>query len=195
MADKKCPNLQKSIKWCEGEAVYPGIRRRLYFISKSQIAKFAELARDEQGKATAAELDGNIELLADVKWLALDVNPEKCKVTSDAQGEMPSQTQLNKATFVHNGVGKEASAAASYLNNNDNVFVFQTMSGEWRVLGNPRWTTKTTVAQDTGQGTTPASTTISVEVTDEVPAPFYKGTLVTEEGSIDCSTGKVTPGK
>ena len=127
-----------------------------------------------------------------MKWLALDVNPEKCKVTSDAQGEMPSQTQLNKATFVHNGVGKEASAAASYLNNNDNVFVFQTMSGEWRVLGNPRWTTKTTVAQDTGQGTTPASTTISVEVTDEVPAPFYKGTLVTEEGSIDCSTGKVT---
>ena len=195
MADKKCPNLQKSIKWCEGEAVYPGIRRRLYFISKSQIAKFAELARDEQGKATTAELTGNIELLADVKWLALDVNPEKCTVTSEAQGERPSQTQLNKATFVHNGVGSEASAAASYLNNNDNVFVFQSMSGEWRVLGNPRWTTKTTVAQDTGQGTNPASTTISVEVTDEVPAPFYKGTLATEDGSIDCSTGKVTPGK
>ena len=34
-------------------------------------------------------------------------------------------------------------------------------------------------------GTT--STTINVEATDEVPAPFYVGTLETEDGDIDCS--------
>lgn len=34
-------------------------------------------------------------------------------------------------------------------------------------------------------GTT--STTINVEATDEVPAPFYVGTLETEDSDIDCS--------
>ena len=30
------------------------------------------------------------------------------------------------------------------------------------------------------------STTINVEATDEVPAPFYVGTLETEDGDIEC---------
>ncbi len=90
-------------------------------------------------------------------------------------------------TAVHPGVGVEASAAAAYVNNADCVFVFQDMSGCWRVLGNDKWTTKATVAQDLGQGATgSASTTISVEVTDEVPAPFYTGTLATEDGELAC---------
>lgn len=33
----------------------------------------------------------------------------------------------------------------------------------------------------------PGITTINVEATDEVPAPFYVGTLETEDGDIDCS--------
>ena len=61
------------------------------------------------------------------------------------------------------------------------------MKGNFRVLGNDKWTTKATVAQDLGQGATgTTSTTINVEATDEVPAPFYKGTIETEDGEIDC---------
>ena len=101
---------------------------------------------------------------------------------------MPSQTQLNKATLVHPGVGPEATAAAAYLNNSDNVFVVEDMKGNFRVLGSERWLTKTTVAQDNGQGATGStSTTISIEATDEIPSPFYVGNLETEEGTIDCS--------
>ena len=55
-------------------------------------------------------------------------------------------------------------------------------------MGSEKWITKTTVAQDNGQGPTGStSTTISVEATDEVPAPFYMGTIVTEDGTIDCN--------
>lgn len=62
------------------------------------------------------------------------------------------------------------------------------MKGNYRVFGNEKWTTKNTVAQALGQGATgTTSTTISVEATDEVPAPFYRGTLETEDGDIDCS--------
>ncbi len=72
---------------------------------------------------------------------------------------------------VHPGVGAEASAAA-YINNTDNVFVVEDMKGNYRVLGNDKWSTKATVAQDLGQGATgTTSTTINVEATDEVPGP------------------------
>ena len=115
-------------------------------------------------------------------WIAT----QKSQLTSDAQGEVPSQTQLNKLTAVHPGVGPEATAAAAYINNNDNVYIVEDMKGRFRVIGSDKWDTKSTVAQDNGQGATgTTSTTISVEATDEVPAPFYEGTIVTEDGIIN----------
>lgn len=192
MATKTCPNLQQSLGWCEGMPQYPGIRRRVYFCSKSLIVKYPTLTRDTFGRPSSGKLTGSFELAAEAKWQYLDINPERSTATSEAQGESPSQTQLNKATFVHNGVTEEATAAAGMLNNNDVVYVYQDMAGNFRVLGNDRWPSKTTVAQDLGQGTNPASTTIEVEVTDEIAAPFYVGTLDTEDGTIDCSDGSVT---
>ena len=89
---------------------------------------------------------------------------------------------------VHPGVGPEASAAACYLNNSDNVFIVQDSKGYYRVVGSEKWITKTTVVQDNGQGPTgTTSTTINVEATDEVPAPFFFGIIETEDGNIDCT--------
>lgn len=186
-----CPNLQQSIAWCQGAPEYPGIRGRVYFASKGKIVKFPALTRDSLKRATSASLTGNFELAADEVWHYIDINVEKSQLTSEAQGETPSQTQLNKLTLVHNGVGADAAAAALYLNNNDNVFIVQDMAGRFRVVGNERWQSITTVAQDNGQGTNPASTTIEVSATDELAAPFYTGTLETEDGTLDCSTGEI----
>jgi hypothetical protein len=45
---------------------------------------------------------------------------------------------------------------------------------------------KSTVAQDLGQGATGTTrTTLNVEATDERPAPFYDGDIVTEDGVIN----------
>lgn len=173
----------------------PGVRRRLYYISKAEILEWPTLPRDENGRATSAELTGNFRLNADSKWKYIDHLPEKSQLTSEAQGEVPSQTQLNKLTIVHPGVGAEASAAAAYINNNDNVYLVQDMSDKWRVVGCERWQTKSTVAQDLGQGPTgTASTTISVEATDETPAPFYKGKIETEDGDF-MADGSEVPGE
>ena len=155
---------------------------------------FPQLPRDTLGRATSAVLDGSYTLAADAKWKYIDILPDKSQLTSEAQGELPSQTQLNKLTAVHPGVGAEASAAAAYINNSDNVFIVEDMKGNYRVLGNDKWNTKATVAQDLGQGATgTTSTTINVEATDEVPAPFYVGKLDTEDGEIDCATGDTQP--
>ena len=184
----KCTSIQKSLGWCQGTPELPGVKRRIYFIAKSFIVGFPQLPRDELGRSTSAVLVGDFVLMADATWKYIDILPDKSQLTSEAQGELPSQTQLNKLVAVHPGVGKEASAAAAYINNTDNVFIVEDMKGNYRVLGNDKWTTKATVAQDLGQGATgTTSTTINVEATDEVPAPFYVGTLETEDGDIDCS--------
>ena len=182
---KVCTSIQKSLGWCQGTPELPGVKRRIYFLAKSFILGFPQLPL---GRATSAILTGEYTLAADAKWKYIDILPDKSQLTSEAQGELPSQTQLNKLVAVHPGVGAEATAAAAYINNTDNVFVVEDMKGNFRVLGNDKWQTKATVAQDLGQGATgTTSTTINVEATDEVPAPFYVGTLETEDGDIDCS--------
>ena len=197
MATNKCTSIQKSLGWCQGTPELPGVKRRIYYLAKSLIVGFPQLPRDELGRPTSAILAGSFTLAADAKWRYIDILPDKSQLTSEAQGELPSQTQLNKLVAVHPGVGTDASAAAAYINNTDNVFVVEDMKGNFRVLGNDKWSTKATVAQDLGQGATGTTfTTINVEATDEVPAPFYIGTLETEDGDIECRTitaGPKTP--
>ena len=191
---KVCTSIQKSLGWCQGTPELPGAKRRIYYIAKSYIVTFPQLPRDELGRATSSVLVGDFALLADTTWKYIDILPDKSQLTSEAQGELPSQTQLNKLVAVHPGVGQEASAAAAYINNTDNVFIVEDMKGNFRVLGNDKWTTKATVAQDLGQGATgTTSTTINVEATDEVPAPFYVGTLETEDGLVYCSPEVAKP--
>ena len=185
-----CINIQRSLDWCMGTPELPGIKRRVYYIAKNQIVKWPTFLRDDNGRVSSSTLSGSFTLVADAKWHYIVILADKSQLTSEAQGEVPSQTQLNKATLVHPGVGPEASAASAYLNNSDNVFIVEDMKGNFRIVGSERWMTKTTVAQDNGQGATgTTSTTISVEATDEIPSPFYVGTLDTEEGVIHCGDG------
>ena len=163
--------------------VLPGIRRRLYYTSKQNIVQWP--AYTSGSSLSFANTSGNFTLKADTYWHYIDILAEKSTLTSDPQGETPSQTQLNKLTAVHPGVGQEASAVTCYLNNSDNVFIVQDMSGKWRIVGSRFYETKTTVTQDNGQGATgTASTTINVEATDIAPSPFYAGKIVTEDGEL-----------
>ena len=181
-----CSPLQKSLAWCMGTPELPGIRKRIYYISKDQIAEWPTYIRDYYNRrAKKAAYRGDFVLVADAKWKYIDVLPEKSQLTSEPQGELPSQTQLNKLVAVFPGVSPEASAAACYLNNSDNVFLVEDMKGFFRVVGCRKWFTKTTVTQDNGQGPTGnTSTTINVEAPDEVPSPFYMGIIETEDGDV-----------
>lgn len=182
--------IQKSLGWCEGTPEPAGIRRRAYYISVGDVVKAPELPTDENGRPTSATLTGEFALAADASWKYIDFLPDKSQFTSEAQGEYPSQTQLDKLTLLHPGVGPEATAAAAYINNTRCYFLFQDMRGRWRLMGNPDYSMKNTVAQDLGQGTTgTTSTTISAEHSNLVPAPFYNGTILTEDGEIKIEDG------
>ena len=185
MAKTNCSPLQRSLYWCQGTPELPGIKRRLYYISKDQIVAWPNLTRDQNGRLLSSIYLGSFELAADATWKYIDILPDKSQLTSEAQGEYPSMTQLNKLTAVHPGVGENASALAAYVNNCDCVYLVETVRGKFRVVGSEKWQVKSTVAQDLGQGATgTTSTTLNVEATDECPAPFYEGRIETEDGII-----------
>jgi len=190
MARNVCSTIQQSLAWCQGTPELPGIKRRIYYISKDQIVSWPVLTYDSLGRLTSAAYSGSFVLAADATWKFIDILPDKSQLTSDPQGEFPSQTQLNKLVAVHPSVGLEASALSAYVNNNDCVYLVETVRGQFRVVGSDKWQVKSTVAQDLGQGATgTTSTTLNVEATDECPAPFYYGEIVTEDGVINEDTG------
>ena len=122
---KNCTSIQKSLAWCQGTPELPGVKRRIYYSAKSNIVAFPQLPRDDIGRPTSSVLTGDFTLAADTKWHFIDILPDKSQLTSDAQGESPSQTQLNKLTAVHPGVGADATATAAYINNTDNAFIVE----------------------------------------------------------------------
>ena len=189
-----CSSIQRSLAWCQGRPELPGVKRRIYYISKYDILQWPNLPHDANGRLTGSAYVGDFTLRADASWKFIDIIPDKSQLTSEPQGEYPSQTQLNKLVAVHPSVGADATAAAAYLNNNDNVFLVEDMKGAFRVVGSDKWQTKTTVNQDLGQGAAgSASTTINVEAPDECPAPFYNGNIVTEDGNTSgTNTGSNT---
>ena len=190
MAKTVCSTIQQSLAWCQGTPELPGIKRRIYYISKDQIVSWPTLTYDALGRLTSAAYSGSFVLAADANWKFIDILTDKSQLTSDPQGEFPSQTQLNKLVAVHPSVGVEASALSAYVNNNDCVYLVETVRGQFRVVGSEKWQVKSTVAQDLGQGATgTTSTTLNVEATDECPAPFYDGEIVTEDGVINEDDG------
>lgn len=190
MPKTNCSPVEGSLHWCEGKPVLPGIRRRIYYTAKSNISKWPTLPVDEYGRPTSSVLQGSFEMVADKVFHYIDVMVNNSGLVSEAQGEKPSQTQINRITAVHPGVGNEASMASAYFNNNDIVALVQDMDGKYRMVGNEKWQGNATVAQDNGQGATgTASTTITIEHTDLIPAPFYEGEIVTEDGVINEQTG------
>lgn len=180
-------SLNKSLRWCEGTVSMPGIKKRIYYISKSYIANWPQLAKDSTtGRLSNGVYQASFALEADRKWKFIDILADKSQLTSEPQGEAPSQTQLNKLVAVHAGVDYEASHLASCLNNDDLVFLVEDQAGFTRVVGSENWPTKTTVNQDNGQGATGnTSTTITVEATDVMPSPFYIGQIKTDDGDIE----------
>lgn len=190
MAVKNCSSIQKSLGWCQGTPEAPGVKKRVYYLASNQIVNWPELERDELGRQLSAEYKGDFTLAEDAVWHYIDHLPSKAEVKSETQGEVPSQTFKNTITVVHPAVGAEASAAGCYLLNTDNVFLVEDMKGNYRVIGSPYYDAVATVAQDLGQGATGTTgTTITLEASDIVSLPVYKGKIVTEDGTINDTAG------
>ena len=177
----------QSLDWCEGAVNLPGIRREVYAIAKRDIVLWPERKNTyTTDMKEIATLVGSFKLAETKKWQKISVLVDRSPVTSDPQGTKPSKSFLNKATFVHPGVEEEAAAFCALANNDDYVYIVQTKTGKYRVIGNEMYQTETNPSQNLGaEATSEMGTTLEVSVTDSIPAPFYIGQIDTVDGIIN----------
>ena len=188
--------LYASLEFCKGETVIPGLMDYVYFAPKADIVTFAvlpDLSDETLTMDKVAVLKGNFALAAEKKWRKIDILDTASNVTSASQGEKPSKTFLNSSTIKFAGNTAAATGFCRMANADDLVFIIRQRDGKFRVLGNQMFSTNINPSQDSGMAVTDASgTTLEISVTDLCPAPFYDGTLIIEEGVLDCSTGEIT---
>ena len=188
-------NLYDSVRFCDGTTVMPGVRRKAYFISQDNIVRYPELPKLSDEEVQMGELAtyvGDFTLAADAKFKVIDLDDSASNVVCESQGEKPSKSFLNKATFKHPGKGEVATGFARLANASNLLFIYQERDGAFRVIGNQMFSTNVKPTQESGAKETDASgTTLNIEVSDVCPAPFYKGIIKTDEGDIDASTGEI----
>lgn len=196
MSQCESKSLYEGLDWCQGKPILPGIRGRVYFIPKRDIVNWPTLPEVDpesttQQMANLAIYDGDFTLAADAVWRHIDIVDKSSNISSEPQGEQPCITSLNKATFKHPGTKEAATAFARQANADDLAFIVFEKDGKARILGNEMFQTTTKVGQESGsQPTDESGTTIEVEVTDVCPSPFYRGAIVTEDGTISGEDGR-----
>lgn len=191
--------MYSSLAWCPGQTSTPGIRRKVYFIPKSWIAKWPTLPAIDgvvENMGKLATLDGDFVLAADKKWQYIELLTAKSSINSESQGEKPSPTFLNKATLVHAGTDEEATGFARQANIDELIFLCQQRNGKFRVVGSEAFDPSVTISQTSGEGDTgTAGTTLEAQCTDICPSPFYTGKIETEDGDISGADGSaIEPG-
>ena len=183
-----CQTLLKSMKWCQGRTVKPGIRRRIYGLTNDQILKFPEIQRDDLGRVKSSLLKGNFTLVEDAVWAVFEHLPNKAEFKSETQGEYPSQSFKVTCTFVYPGVDQAAADSTVAFLNASGVFLVEDMDGNFRMIGSEDYDTVINSSRDNGQGPTgTAGTTITIEASMDVDAPFYIGEITTEDGPVQAA--------
>lgn len=185
----KCVNaktLYEDIEFCQGKKSLPGIRPYVYGISLRDVVSVPRPKRESTSKlADIAIIKDNIVLNADAKWHKVGLVPDDGNVKSDSQGSYGSKTFAITATVNIPGTAEEATAYAAEVNNDQMLYLVPQRDGKYRLVGSDAFPAQVAPAQDTGSGPTDANqTTLAITATDEVPAPFYQGEIVTEDGKI-----------
>lgn len=192
MAECTINNIYDDLKFCKGKTVLPGLRPKVYFIPKEQIAKWPKLPEVDAEGATMESIgsyDGDFTFNADAVAKRIDILTPASNVTSASQGEKPSKTFLNSSTLKYADNNAKAVGFARLANADDFVYFIQQRDGKWRVLGNEMYETNTNPSQDSGMAETDASgTTLEISVTDVCPAPYFTGKILTSDGTLDCAT-------
>ena len=188
-------SVYDSIESCPGQRSLPGIRRRLYYINKADIAAFPTLPAPSAENITMpglAAYTGDFTLQSDKYFQFIDLKDEASNVTFETVGEDGSKLVNNQANAIVTGMGDEVKGFCRQALNDDLIYVYQNRDGKFCVIGNEAFTCHTTPTGDTGTEPTGAiTTTLAIQCYDEAPVPTFKGKLYTAEKTyIDCEDGK-----
>ena len=187
--------LYDSLNYYPGQQTLPGIRRRVYFINVADIVKWPTKTKPTDSGATMegmAKLTGAFELASNKKWKSIDGLVAKGNVSCEPQGEVPFRTFLNTLTLTSARTDASAAGLCAALLNEQYVFLAQQQDGRFRLIGSQEFDVTINPSHTLGEGVTgEAGTTVEVQATDTIPAPFYPGVIELEGGKISGETGEV----
>lgn len=197
MADCTVKTQYGSIEACPGKKTISGIKRRVYYVPKSDIANWPKLPdlgdEDVKNMAALAVYVGSFTLKADAVWRFFDLKDNSSGVTWETAGEIGSQIINNQATLIMVGPSKDIIGFQRQAKNDDLVYIVQEKDGAYHVLGNKDFSaTDTKPSGDLGTEITGAKTcTVAIQVYDDCPAPYYEGKLpISATTQINCATGE-----
>lgn len=197
MAD--CSNektLLQDVKFCQGKKSLPGTKKRVYIADVRDIVGWPEKPNREAAGFSLDKvpvLTGSFTMAASKFFAQVDIINNNGKISVEAQGTFGSKTFKNTYTGNAPGTEEEISGLIAELLNAEIVAVVPTRTGKFRVIGSEEFPAEINPSQDTGQAATDTNQTVlEISADDELPAPFFTGTLPVSGGELDCSTGEVT---
>lgn len=188
--------LLQDVKYCQGKKSLPGTKKRVYIADIRDIVGFpTKPNRSAEGFSLdkVPVLTGAFTMAQGKYFAQVDIINNNGSIKVEAQGTFGSKTF--KCTYTGNAPGteEEVSGLIAELLNAEIVAVVPTRSGKFRVIGSEEFPAEINPSQDTGQAPTDTNQTVlEIAADDELPAPFFTGTLPISEGSLNCATGAVT---
>ena len=190
--------LLEDFKFCQGKKSLPGTKKRVYLADVRDIVGYPTApnrAAEGFSLKDVPVFTGAFTMAQGKFFATVDIVPNKGKITVETQGSYGSKTFKNTYSGKAPGTEEELTGLIAELINADVIAVVPTRTGKFRIIGSEDFPAAVNPGQDTGEGVADANET-SLEITsdDELPAPFFTGTLPTSEGSLNCATGTVTAG-
>lgn len=184
-------SIYADVNFCPGQKSLPGVRGKLYGISKRDIVKWPTIGDNApKDLASVAKYTGDFTLASDKKWHVIALIPNESELSVESQGTYGSKTFKCTGTAVAPGTEEEITGYIAQANNDEMVYLFIQRNGKARMLGSEAFTPELSLSQSTGKAATDTnSTTIQVVVDDEFPAPFYPGKIETADGDFSGETG------
>ena len=188
--------LLKDIKFCQGKKSLPGTKKRVYIADIHDILTFpTKPNRSASGFSleNVPVLTGAFTMAGGKFFAQVDIINNNGKITVESQGTFGSKTF--KVTYTGNAPGteEEISGLIAELLNAEVIAVVPTRTGKFRIVGSEEFPAEVNPSQDTGQAATDTNQTVlEIVADDELPAPFFTGTLPVSGGTLNCSTGEVT---
>lgn len=180
--------IYQDIEFCQGKKSLPGIKPAIYGISTRDVLMVPEPVGTDL--KTRAVIKDDITLKSDAKWHKLDLVPDVNSFKSESQGQYGSKTFAVSCTAVMPGTSEEATAYCAEVNNDTMMYLVQQRDRKFRLIGSDVFPAQVNPAQDSGESPTDQnSTTLNITATSDVPAPFYQGKIVTEDGTINGTDG------
>ena len=188
--------LLQDVKFCQGKKSLPGTKKRVYLADVRDIVGWpTKPNRNAEGfdLSKVAVLTGSFQLAQGKFFVQVDIINNNGKIAVEPQGTYGSKTYKNTYTGNAPGTEEEITGLIAELLDAEVVAVVPTRTGKFRVIGSEEFPAEANCTQDTGQAPTDTNQTVlEIVADDELPAPFFTGTLPVSGGSLDCSTGEVT---